>query len=93
MRLLLFVLAATFSFSVSAEERNGETAREQAQIVRLCENRDTGEQVEIPLAKAKVCPEGFSAYDDLTSVYVEIIHDLPPPKPLAVKAEKETYAE
>lgn len=93
MRIILFILVATFSFDVSAEERNGETDREQAQIIRLCENPDTGEQVETPLVNAKGCPEGFSAYDDLTPVYVETIHDMPPPKPLPAHAEKEAHAE
>lgn len=93
MRFFIFVLFATFSFNVSAEERSGETAHEQAQIIRLCENPETGEQIEAPLANAKACPEGFLAYDDLTPVYVETIHDMPPPKPLPAQAEKEAHAE
>jgi hypothetical protein len=93
MHFLLFVLVLTYSFSASAEANNDGTAVGKAQIIRLCENAETGEQIESPLASGESCPNGFTAYDDLTPVYIEAVKDIPPPKPLPEQAEKEAYAE
>jgi hypothetical protein len=93
MHFLLLVMISTFSFGAAAGERSAETSPEHAQIIRLCENPDTGEQIESPLTNAKACPEGFSAYDDLTPAYVETVKDIPPPRPIPKIAEKGAHAE
>lgn len=93
MNFVLFLLVLTYSFSASAEEKGKSIATQKAKIIRVCENPDSGEQIEFPLNSSETCPSGFRVYDDLTPVHVEHIEDIPPPKPLPNLTEKGAYAE
>ncbi|MEQ9258362.1 MAG: hypothetical protein RIG84_04620 [Roseovarius sp.] len=93
MRLFVFFLASMLSFSALADERPAKAIHPDAQVIRLCENPETGEPLQFPEPSAKSCPDGFLAYDDLTPAYVEAVEDIPPPKPQPDAAEVGAHAE
>ncbi len=91
MHFLFFVLLATFSFSASAEERAAHIAGEKAQVIKLCANPETGEQIEYEAETAPPCPDGFSTYYDLTEAPIESIRNAPPPVKYGNGSEQETH--
>lgn len=93
MHILIFMMAAAFSFSAAAEERAAPVAGKKAQVIKLCANPETGEQIEYEAATAPSCPDGFRAYDDVTARYVERVENTPPPRPMTARAEQEEHAE
>jgi len=62
-------------------------------IIKLCEDPQTGEQIKYNAAGAPSCPEGFHTYYDLTPAYVETVRNIPPPAREPGKKEQEAHDE
>lgn len=93
MRLFLFFLTSIVSFNAFAGERSAEADNYSVQVIRLCENPETGEQTQFPAHAAQSCPDGFAVYDDLTPAYVEALDDIPPPVLPPQNAGEGTHAD
>lgn len=93
MRILTIALFLCLSAAGCASADSTTQDETQPRIITLCEHPETGEQVELKPNGSKACPEGFSAYDDLTPVYVETVQDAPPPLPMTSAKEMGTHAD
>lgn len=93
MRILTIALVLCFLVAACASADSTQHDDTQPHIITLCEHPETGEQVELTPNGSETCPKGFSAYDDLTPVYVETVKDAPPPLPMNSAKETEAHAD
>ena len=93
MRILIFALVAALPAVAFASEQVAPPDEAKPQIIRFCEHPETREQVEFNSDGPEACPEGFTAYDDVTAIYIEHVEDAPPPLPMKHEAETEAHAQ
>ncbi len=93
MRILTIALVLCLPVAACASADSTHHDDTQPRVISVCEHPETGEQVVLKPNGSETCPEGFSAYDDLTPVYVETVKDAPPPVPMKSATETEAHAD